>query len=69
MLKDNKCSCLVSLLNDCIPTNQLLIAASLEMHGHPRLCNGSMRRLIERLNKIESRHSVKIKAEDNQIKR
>jgi hypothetical protein len=55
--------CLVGLPNDRIPTNHLPIAASFEMRGHPQLCDGSRRRLIERL--IEGRHLVETKDEDN----
>jgi hypothetical protein len=67
-LEDNKCSCLICLPNDCIPTNHLPIVASFKMCGHPLLCDGSRRRLIKRLNKIECRHLVE-KAKDDQIHR
>ncbi len=66
-LEDDERSCSVGLPNDCVSTNHLRIAASFEMRGHLRLCDGTRRRLIDSLNEIEGRHSDVTKAEDDRI--
>jgi hypothetical protein len=68
-LEDDEHSSSVGLPNYLVPTDHLPIAASFEMRSHPRLCDGSRRALIERLNEVEGRHSSETKAEDDRIDR
>ncbi|KAL3765136.1 hypothetical protein ACHAW5_000805 [Stephanodiscus triporus] len=68
-LDDDEHSRTVGLPNEHVPTDHLPIAAAFERRAHPRLCEDSMRALIESMDDIESRHNSELKSKEDEIDR